>query len=161
MTVTATPQPGPGLNQLKTSLNLAEMPVGTVSRPLDHHGHCAMVLAVHDQRCSSPRWCRGDSIPHCDSLIKKSLSLEALGFIAVCFSCDELINSVGLSGLHPTLKVPARAGRPITGVRLKGSQANAHAGAPNARPGRARPRREARASPPTRAPTCGRSAPRA
>ena len=73
---------------------------------------------------------------------------------------DELINSIGLSGLHPTLPNtgPPRAGRPITGVRLKGSQANAHAGgAPNARPGRARPLREARVSPPTRAPTsrCG------
>ena len=50
---------------------------------------------------------------------------------------------------------PPRAGRPtgMTGVRLKGSQANAHAGgAPNARPGRARPRREPRTSPPTHAP---------
>ena len=28
--------------------------------------------------------------------------------IAVRFSCDELINSIGLSGLHPTLRVPAR-----------------------------------------------------
>ena len=24
------------------------------------------------------------------------------------FSCDELINSIGLSGLNPTLRVPAR-----------------------------------------------------
>ena len=63
---------------------------------------------------------------------------------------------------NPGGGMPSRACRPITGVRLIGSQANAHAGgAPNARPGRARPRREARASPPTRAPTCGRSAPRA
>ena len=38
----------------------------------------------------------------------KTLSREALGFIAVCFSCDELINNIGLSGLHPTLRVPAR-----------------------------------------------------
>ena len=36
------------------------------------------------------------------------LSREAFGFIAVCFSCDELINCIGLSGLHPTLRVPAR-----------------------------------------------------
>ena len=39
--------------------------------------------------------------------IKNSLSQEALGLIAVCFSCDELINSIDLSGLHPTIRVPA------------------------------------------------------
>ena len=43
--------------------------------------------------------------------IKNSLSREAIGFIAVCFSCDELINSIGLSGLHPTIRVPARPSR--------------------------------------------------
>ena len=41
------------------------------------------------------------------------LSREALYFIAVCFSCQELINSICLSGLHPTIR-PSRAGRPIT-----------------------------------------------
>ena len=57
---------------------------------------------------------------------------------------------------------PGRAGKPITGVRLKGSQPSARAGgAPNARLGRARPSRAGNASPPPRAPTCGRSAPRA
>ena len=35
------------------------------------------------------------------------IKLEALDFIAVCFSCDELINSIDLSGLHPTIRVPA------------------------------------------------------
>ena len=39
----------------------------------------------------------------------EKLSREALGFIAVCFSCDELINSISLSGLHPT---PPRLSRP-------------------------------------------------
>ena len=46
--------------------------------------------------------CRGDSLPHCDSFNQNSLprsqAREALGFIAICFSCDELINSIGLSG---------------------------------------------------------------
>ena len=49
--------------------------------------------------------------------IKLSVSrLAALGFIAVCFSCDELINSIVLSGLQLTLPSPGlpRAGRPIT-----------------------------------------------
>ena len=47
--------------------------------------------------------------PHCDSLTKNSLSRDALAFIAVRFrvACDELINSIGLSGLHPTLPSPA------------------------------------------------------
>ena len=38
------------------------------------------------------------------------LSQEALGpgFIAVLCSCDELINSIGLSGLHPRLPSPSR-----------------------------------------------------
>ena len=53
-----------------------------------------------------------------------SLSREALGFIAVRFSCDELINSIGLSGLHRTLPSPGppRAGRPITPPRRPGLQ---------------------------------------
>ena len=85
----------------------------------------------------TPRRC----VPHCYG---PSGSGRA-GYKAVRFSCDELINSIGLSGLHPTRDnprpSPPRAGRPMTGVRLKGSQANAPAGgASNARPGRARPR---------------------
>ena len=51
---------------------------------------------------------RSNSILHCCSLDKNSLSREPLGFLAVCFACDELINSIGLSGLHLTIRVPAR-----------------------------------------------------
>ena len=39
----------------------------------------------------------------------KTLSREALGFIAVCFCATRMINSIGLSGLHPTIRVPARS----------------------------------------------------
>jgi len=54
------------------------------------------------------------------------------------------------------------AGRPITVVQQKGSRANARGvGAPNDRPGRARRRRGANATPWTRGRTNGRSAPRA
>ena len=65
--------------------------------------------ALHDEGwLASGKRRRSHSILHCCSLDKNSLSREALGFIAVCFSCDELINSIGLSGLHPTIRVPAR-----------------------------------------------------
>ena len=43
--------------------------------------------------------------------IKNSISREALGSIAVCFSCDGLINSISLSVLQPTIRVPARPQR--------------------------------------------------
>ena len=43
--------------------------------------------------------------------IENALSREAIGFIAGCFSCDELINSIGLSGLHTKIQVPARPSR--------------------------------------------------
>ena len=72
-------------------------------------------LRYHDEGwLASGKRRRSHSILHCCSLDKNSLSREALGFIAVCFSCDELINSIGLSGLHPTIRVPPRAGRPAT-----------------------------------------------
>ena len=36
------------------------------------------------------------------------MSREAFGFKAVRFSCDERINRIGLSGLHPTIRGLAR-----------------------------------------------------
>ena len=66
------------------------------------------VWAVQSQSPGRPRL---SGLP----VARPSLSSQAstithasLGFIAVCLSCDELINSIGLSGLHPTLQVPAR-----------------------------------------------------
>ena len=35
-------------------------------------------------------------------------SISSRHVIAVCFSCAELINTIGLSGLHTTLRVPPR-----------------------------------------------------
>ena len=60
-------------------------------------------------------WCCRVARPFAQITDKRDL-LALLGMwallggplIAVCFSCDELINSIGLSGLHPTLRVPAR-----------------------------------------------------
>ena len=61
---------------------------------------------LHDERCSAPR--RFDSSLRLIDIKTLSRLGEALGYIAVCFSCDELINSIGLSELHPTIRVPAR-----------------------------------------------------
>ena len=64
-------------------------------------------------------WILDSSLQFID--IKLSVSREVLGFIAVRFSCYELIDSIGLSGLHPTQtsRGPPRAGRPITPYRSK------------------------------------------
>ena len=58
-------------------------------------------LRYHDHGMMRVGWRRGSDADRTQFLI-------AVRFIAVCFSCDELINSIGLSGLHPTLQVPAR-----------------------------------------------------
>ena len=114
--------------------------------------------AGHNEKCSAPERCQKDS-----SLRFIYIKLSLYSRLLLVRRTDQQDRFVWAAPDAPSPGPPG-AGRPITGVRLNGSQANAHAGGePNLWPGRAtrRPRREARASPPTRAAPCGRSAPRA
>ena len=58
--------------------------------------------------------CQSHSILHCCSLDKNSLSREALGFIAVCFSCDDQQHRFVWAAPDNPSPGPPGAGRPIT-----------------------------------------------
>ena len=100
------------------------------------------------RRTAGPRWVTRDAQHRGDAgetrlgfhinLKKNSCSRSPrLQVLAVRFSCDELINSLGWSGLHPTLPSPGppRAGRLIASAHRRSF--NSESGRPSfSKPGR-------------------------
>ena len=80
----------------------------------------ATVVLSLSRRCHDEGWLapgkrrQSHSILHCCSLDKNSLSREALGFIAVCFSCDDQQHRFVWAAPDNPSPGPPRAGRPIT-----------------------------------------------
>ena len=91
------------------------------SRSSERAAACALqptfhaVSARHDEGWLAPgKRRRSHSILHCCSLDKNSLSREALGFIAVCFSCDDQQHRFVWAAPDNPSPGPPQAGRPIT-----------------------------------------------